>query len=81
MNCRYCGKSLKKIDGNYMSKSESNLTLLCPNCHSLTPTYKGANKCNGRKDRKKYSLYDNPELGVKPSVETLYDESKSLGYD
>ena len=25
----------------------------CLNCHSLTATYKGANKGNGRKDRKK----------------------------
>ncbi|MBR4231326.1 MAG: HNH endonuclease [Bacilli bacterium] len=51
------------IDGNYLNNSESNLILLCPNCHSLTSTYKGANRGKGRKDRKKYSLYDNPELG------------------
>ena len=49
-------------DGNYLNNSEENLILLCPNCHSLTSTYKGANK-NGRKSRKKYSLYGNPELG------------------
>ena len=41
---------------------EDNLDLICPNCHSLTATYKGANKGNGRKDREKYSLYGNPEL-------------------
>ncbi len=33
-----------------------NLTLLCPNCHSLTKTYKGANKGGGRTYRKKYYL-------------------------
>ena len=50
-------------DGNYLNNNENNLLLLCPNCHSLTPTYKGANKGNGRKDRKQYNLYGNPELG------------------
>ena len=45
---------IEHIDGNYLNNKEDNLTLLCPNCHSLTSTYKGANK-NGRKSRKKYS--------------------------
>lgn len=49
---------IEHIDGNYLNNSEENLTLLCPNCHSLTSTYKGANKGHGRKDRKKYSLYN-----------------------
>ena len=53
---------IEHIDGNYLNNSEDNLDLICPNCHSLTATYKGANKGNGRKDRKKYSLYDNSEL-------------------
>ena len=64
--CARCGWSQKNIytntipleiehiDGNYLNNSEDNLILLCPNCHSLTSTYKGANK-NGRKSRKKYS--------------------------
>ena len=47
---------VEHIDGNYLNNSEDNLILLCPNCHSLTATYKGANKGNGRKERKKYSL-------------------------
>ena len=42
-------------DGNFENNSESNLTLLCPNCHSLTSTYKGANLHHGRKSRKKYN--------------------------
>ena len=54
---------VEHLDGNYLNNNENNLVLLCPNCHSLTSTYKGANKGNGRKDRKKYSLYGNPELG------------------
>lgn len=36
------------INGNYKNNSESNLQLLCPNCHSLTPTYRGANRGHGR---------------------------------
>lgn len=35
-----------------MNNKEENLLLLCPNCHSLTSTYKGANKGNGRPGRK-----------------------------
>ena len=36
------------IDGNSENNSEDNLRLICPNCHSLTKTYRGANKGNGR---------------------------------
>ena len=53
----YTGKiplEVEHIDGNFKNNKEENLLLLCPNCHSLTSTYKGANK-NGRKSRKKYS--------------------------
>ena len=46
---------IEHIDGNYKNNNEENLTLLCPNCHSLTSTYKGANLNNGRKTRKKYN--------------------------
>lgn len=37
------------IDGNHRNNREGNLELLCPNCHSLTPTYKVLNKGFGRK--------------------------------
>lgn len=36
------------IDGNSENNVESNLILLCPNCHSLTSTYKNLNKGSGR---------------------------------
>ena len=39
------------IDGDYTNNREENLQVLCPNCHSLTETYKSQNK-NGRKQRK-----------------------------
>lgn len=42
-------------DGDYTNNDENNLDLLCPNCHSLTATYKAANIGNGRKERSKYS--------------------------
>jgi len=42
---------LEHIDGNSKNCSESNLDLLCPNCHSLTSTYMGLNRGNGRKHR------------------------------
>jgi Zn finger protein HypA/HybF involved in hydrogenase expression len=57
MKCGWCevnsitGKvpiELEHIDGNSENNSLENLSLLCPNCHSLTPTYKALNKGNGR---------------------------------
>lgn len=50
---------IEHIDGNYKNNNEDNLILLCPNCHSLTSTYKGANRNKGRKLRNKY--YKNEE--------------------
>ena len=52
---------IEHIDGNYKNNNEDNLILLCPNCHSLTSTYKGANLNHGRKSRKKYYI-DKEEL-------------------
>ena len=39
------------IDGNWRNNAEENLRLICPNCDSLSPTYAGLNRGNGRKDR------------------------------
>lgn len=35
---------LEHIDGNSSNHLLNNLTLLCPNCHSFTDTYRGKNK-------------------------------------
>lgn len=42
---------MEHIDGHSENNNLDNLKLLCPNCHSLTPTYGCLNKGNGRKNR------------------------------
>ncbi len=60
MECGWCqvnqttGKipiEIEHIDGNSDNNDLSNLKLLCPNCHSLTPTYKSLNRGKGRHSR------------------------------
>ncbi len=48
-----CPLEVEHIDGNHENNKEENLTLLCPNCHSLTPTYKALNRGKGRNQRMK----------------------------
>lgn len=43
---------LEHMDGNSENNSLDNLKLLCPNCHSLTPTYKALNTGMGRHKRR-----------------------------
>jgi rubredoxin len=53
----YTGKiplELEHIDGDFTNNTKDNLEILCPNCHSLTSTYKGANKKAGRPRSKYY---------------------------
>lgn len=61
MKCGWCEKNpitnkvpieLEHIDGNSENNNLENLELLCPNCHSLTPTYKALNKGKGRHKRR-----------------------------
>jgi hypothetical protein len=45
------------IDGDCFNNSPSNFRFICPNCHSQTSTYKGANKGKGRpKETKVYTI-------------------------
>lgn len=39
---------VEHIDGNFKNNREDNLILLCPNCHSLTSTYRSLNTGKGR---------------------------------
>ena len=45
---------VEHIDGDSTNNREENLDLICPNCHSLTPTYKALNYGNGNRQRLKY---------------------------
>ena len=59
--CSCCGLSewmgqpipleLDHTDGDASNNSMENLAVICPNCHGITPTWKGRNKGNGRKAR------------------------------
>ena len=40
-------------DGDHTNNRPENVRLVCPNCHSLTPTYKALNTGNGRSFRRK----------------------------
>jgi predicted nucleic acid-binding Zn ribbon protein len=55
------------IDGDWSNSSEQNLRLLCPNCHSLTPTYGALNKGRGRPDRRVKPKAE----GGSPDLQTL----------
>ena len=60
-NCSLCGCNkinpitnvvpleIDHIDGDADNNSESNLQLLCPHCHSLTPSFRNLNKGKGRR--------------------------------
>jgi 5-methylcytosine-specific restriction endonuclease McrA len=54
---------VEHIDGDATNNKEENLTLLCPNCHSLTKTYRGANKGNGTRDIKWVSRSGTTNVG------------------
>jgi DNA-directed RNA polymerase subunit N (RpoN/RPB10) len=45
---------VEHIDGDCTNNREKNLDLICPNCHSLTSTYKSLNKGNGNRSRLVY---------------------------
>jgi hypothetical protein len=47
-----CPLEIDHIDGNHENNSATNLRVLCPNCHSLTDTYRNMNYGRGRKWRK-----------------------------
>ncbi|MGP8100991.1 MAG: HNH endonuclease signature motif containing protein [Candidatus Cybelea sp.] len=42
---------VEHIDGDWRNNRLDNLTLLCPNCHALTSTFRGLNRGRGRAHR------------------------------
>jgi hypothetical protein len=55
---------LEHIDGDWRNNRPDNLTLLCPNCHSLTPTFKALNKGRGREYRQERRLRQRASGGL-----------------
>ena len=59
--CEWCGISqwnekeivleIDHIDGDASNASEENLRVLCPNCHSMTPTFRARNGTSARINR------------------------------
>ena len=43
-----CPLEIDHVDGDSNNNTETNLRLLCPNCHALTPNYKNLNYGSGR---------------------------------
>lgn len=50
-----CPLEINHLDGNATNNRPENLQVICPNCHSLTSTWKALNKGNGNKERLRYS--------------------------
>jgi hypothetical protein len=48
---KICPVCVHHKDGNYKNNKKENLQVLCPGCHSLTDTYGGGNRGNGREYR------------------------------
>jgi hypothetical protein len=60
---------VEHIDGDWRNNRLDNLTLLCPNCHALTSTFRGLNRGRGRVHR--VGGRDNPlRLHKKPVQRT-----------
>jgi Zn finger protein HypA/HybF involved in hydrogenase expression len=60
-NIEWCEKPIPlevdHISGDSTDNSLENLRLLCPNCHSQTPTYKSKNRKSSRVHRAKYNVH------------------------
>ena len=67
--CEVCGISewngkdlvlqVDHINGDPYNNNADNLRLICPNCHSQTDTFAGANRGNGRWSKENLSRYYN----------------------
>jgi predicted RNA-binding Zn-ribbon protein involved in translation (DUF1610 family) len=67
---------LDHINGDTYNNTRSNLRYLCPNCHSITDTYKGKNRKDLLKDKvlgPKKSV-----IGYKDDIIRLYKEGNNI---
>ena len=76
---------VEHIDGDWRNNAPQNLTLLCPSCHSLTPTYRALNRGQGRAhrfggaNRPERNENAQPSLGEVHYREVIEARSKQLG--
>jgi hypothetical protein len=97
--CNKCGISewfgislsleLEHKDGNNQNNNRENLEVICPNCHSITDTWKGRNIINKKNkidDDKLYELYkeeydktfENADWDKKPYIKDWVKNEKIL---
>lgn len=62
---------VEHVDGDWQNNRVSNITLLCPNCHSLTPTFRALNRGRGRAER--LGGRKNPLRGDAPARQRLVE--------
>lgn len=67
---------VEHLDGNFANNDLTNVTLLCPNCHSLTSTYRGLNRGKGRAER--LGGRKNPLRGNAPRHQRLVEPLASF---
>ena len=56
---------VEHINGNPYDNRPENLDLLCPNCHAMTATYRGANRGNGKRSYLKNYEYHKAESNMR----------------
>jgi hypothetical protein len=62
---------LEHVDGVWNNNEIQNLVLLCPNCHSLTPTYRSLNSGKGRTNRKYLKVSEDSADGLQTVSNTV----------
>jgi hypothetical protein len=79
---------VEHIDGDWKNYHLENLTLLCPNCHALTPTFRGLNRGRGRAHRLggrsnplSQAVTRRTERHARPTQEVLEPESVQLKFE